>query len=236
MLEVRRLAVSYGKKIRALHEVTLQVTAGEIVCLLGANGAGKSTLLKTLSGLLAPEEGQVIFEGQRVEKLPPHAVAEVGLIHVPEGRRIFPRLTVEENLYLGAWTQARGKAMAQDRDRLFHLFPKLKDRRRQWGGTLSGGEQQMLAIARGLMARPKLLMLDEPSMGLSPVLVSQIFDLIVRIHREGVAILLVEQNALQALRVAQRGYVLEGGRVVLEGASALLRENPQIQASYLGVS
>ncbi len=235
MLEVKDVHASYGRKIRALHGVSLEVKAGEIVCLIGANGAGKSTLLKTISGLLWPDAGEILFEGRRVDSCPAHATSEAGLIQAPEGRRIFPRLTVLENLELGAFTRPARDHRA-DLDRAIGLFPVLGERLKQWGGTLSGGEQQMLAIARALMARPRLLMLDEPSMGLAPLIVKKIFGILQDINRAGTPLLLVEQNANEALRISHRGYVIETGRIAHTGAAAALRSDPRVKQAYLGVA
>jgi branched-chain amino acid transport system ATP-binding protein len=232
MLEVRDLHVYYGK-IHALKGISFQVTEGEIVALLGNNGAGKTTTLKTLSGLLAPRQGDVLLDGGSLVGAPPHGVVLKGITHVPEGRRIFNRLSVVENLTMGAYTRA-DRDIAQDMDGVFTIFPRLKERRTQVAGTLSGGEQQMLAIGRALMAKPRLLLLDEPSMGLAPVLVEQIFETVLTINRRGVTVLLVEQNASMALSIAQRGYVLETGRIALEGPAAELAENPEVRRAYLG--
>ena len=232
MLEVTDLHVYYGE-IHALKGVTLSVSKGEIVTLLGNNGAGKTTTLKTLSGLLVPRQGRIALEGEPLVGVPPHEIVQRGIAHVPEGRRIFNRLTVLENLEMGAYTRVDG-SVAQDFERVFSIFPRLKERRSQVAGTLSGGEQQMLAIARALMAAPRLLFLDEPSMGLAPVLVEQIFETILDINRQGTTILLVEQNAAMALSIAHRGYVLETGAVVLSGSAAELQENPEVRRAYLG--
>jgi len=232
MLEVQDLHVYYGE-IHALKGVTLGVGKGEIVALLGNNGAGKTTTLKTLSGLLPARSGSVRLEGETLLGVPPHAIVLRGIAHVPEGRRIFNRLTVLENLEMGAYTRADA-GIGQDLERVFVLFPRLKERRAQVAGTLSGGEQQMLAIARALMAAPRILLLDEPSMGLAPVLVEQIFETIRDINREGTTILLVEQNAAMALSIAHRGYVLETGTIVLSGTAADLQENPEVRRAYLG--
>ncbi len=232
MLEVADLHVYYGE-IHALKGVTLSVGKGEIVTLLGNNGAGKTTTLKTLSGLLAPRRGQIALEGEPLLGVPPHEIVRRGIAHVPEGRRIFNRLTVLENLEMGAYARSDG-SVAQDLERVFTIFPRLKERRTQVAGTLSGGEQQMLAIARALMASPRLLLLDEPSMGLAPVLVEQIFETVQDINRQGTTILLVEQNAAMALSVAQRGYVLETGAIVLSGSATELQENPEVRRAYLG--
>jgi len=232
MLEVRDLHVYYGE-IHALKGVSLSVGKGEIVTLLGNNGAGKTTTLRTLSGLLPPRGGDVRLEGESLLGVPAHEIVLRGVAHVPEGRRIFNQLTVQENLVMGAYARSDG-GIAQDLDRVFALFPRLKERRAQVGGTLSGGEQQMLAIGRALMAAPRILLLDEPSMGLAPVLVEQIFETVQDINRQGTTILLVEQNAAMALTIAQRGYVLEAGAVVLEGSARSLAENVEIRRAYLG--
>ncbi|HYB40594.1 MAG TPA: ABC transporter ATP-binding protein [Candidatus Methylomirabilis sp.] len=232
MLEVRDLHVYYGK-IHALKGISFAVTQGEIVTLLGNNGAGKSTTLKTLSGLLAPRQGHVLLDGGSLADTPPHDVVKRGITHVPEGRRIFNRLSVQENLAMGAYTRS-DREVAADMDRVFAIFPRLKERRAQVAGTLSGGEQQMLAIGRALMAKPRLLLLDEPSMGLAPVLVEQIFETIRTINAQGVTVLLVEQNAAMALSIAGRGYVLETGRIALEGRAAELAVNPEVRRAYLG--
>jgi branched-chain amino acid transport system ATP-binding protein len=232
MLEVRDLHVYYGE-IHALKGISFTVRQGEIVTLLGNNGAGKTTTLRTLSGLLAARGGDVQLEGTSLLGIAPHDVVRKGITHVPEGRRIFNRLTVVENLEMGAYT--RGDAdIDQDMEHVFTVFPRLKERRAQIAGTLSGGEQQMLAIGRALMARPRLLLLDEPSMGLAPVLVEQIFETVLTINRQGVTILLVEQNAAMALSIAERGYVLETGRLALEGAARELADNPEVRRAYLG--
>jgi len=232
MLEVRDLHVYYGK-IHALKGISFQVTEGEIVTLLGNNGAGKTTTLKTLSGLLAPRQGDVLLDGGSLVGAPPHGVVQKGITHVPEGRRIFNRLSVLENLTMGAYTRT-DRGVAPDMEGVFTIFPRLKERRTQVAGTLSGGEQQMLAIGRALMAKPRLLLLDEPSMGLAPVLVEQIFETVLAINRRGVTVLLVEQNAAMALSIARRGYVLETGRIALEGPAAELAENPEVRRAYLG--
>ena len=231
-MSVKDLAVDYGA-IRALHCVSFEVSEGEIVTLVGANGAGKSTTLRTISGLLKPSEGEIAFAGSRINGIAGHRVVKLGIAHVPEGRQPFAYLTVRENLLLGAYYRPRAEA-AESMERVFRSFPRLKERLGQTAGTLSGGELQMLAMGRGLMARPKLLMLDEPSMGLSPILVREIFDIIRDINRQGTAILLVEQNAFMALQVAQRAYVLETGKVVLSGPAAELLRDPKVKAAYLG--
>ena len=232
MLKVERIQVFYDA-IQALKGLSFTVAQGEIVTLLGANGAGKSTTLKTISGLLQPRGGQIELDGKPLAGSAPHEIVRLGVAHVPEGRRIFPRLTVLENLKIGAYTR-HGAAIGDDIERVFALFPRLKERARQSAGTLSGGEQQMLAIGRGLMACPRLLLLDEPSMGLAQILVEQIFAIILQINREGVTILLVEQNAAMALAVCHRGYVLETGTVILEGKASELAGNDRVRQAYLG--
>ncbi|HEY6174596.1 MAG TPA: ABC transporter ATP-binding protein [Kofleriaceae bacterium] len=232
MLRVDGLHVYYDA-IHALQGVSFRVDKGEMVTLLGANGAGKSTTLKTISALLRARSGTIELEGDRLNALPPHAIVRRGIAHVPEGRRVFPRLSVLENLQTGAYSQSGG-ASAADLERVFGLFPRLKERIRQKAGTLSGGEQQMLAIGRGLMARPKMLLLDEPSMGLAPILVEQIFAIVQAINKEGVTILLVEQNAAMALAICHRGYVLETGKIILEGTAAELSGNDRVREAYLG--
>jgi branched-chain amino acid transport system ATP-binding protein len=232
MLEVRDLHVYYGE-IHALKGVSFSVAEGEIVTLLGNNGAGKTTTLRALSGLLAPRTGDVRLDQTSLLSIAPHDIVLKGITHVPEGRRIFNRLSVTENLEMGAYTRS-DRGIGQDMEQVFAIFPRLKERRVQVAGTLSGGEQQMLAIGRALMARPRLLLLDEPSMGLAPVIVEQIFETILTINRQGVTILLVEQNAAMALSIAGRGYVLETGRIALEGAAAALADNPEVRRAYLG--
>src|SRR5499425_2586065 len=232
MLKVESLDVAYGE-IRALKGVGLDVGQGEIVTILGNNGAGKTTTLKTISGLLHPSRGTITLEEQSLVDVPPHAIVSRGVAHVPEGRRIFNRLTVRENLMMGAYLRHDG-GVSTDLDRVFALFPRLHERITQVAGTLSGGEQQMLAIGRALMAQPKVLLLDEPSMGLAPVLVEQIFDTIAAVNRQGTTILLVEQNAAMALSIATRGYVLETGSIVLSGTAAELSENAEVRRAYLG--
>lgn len=234
MLEVENLHVSYGA-IRALHGVSLKVEAGSIVTLIGANGAGKSTTLRALSGLVKPASGTIRYEGKEISKLPANKIVSEGLCHVPEGRMVFPNLTVAENLKMGAYLQRDNKWVASQTDYVFSLFPRLKERINQAAGTLSGGEQQMLAIGRALLSKPKFLMLDEPSLGIAPLLVKTIFERIVEINREqGLTILLVEQNANLALDVSSYGYVLETGKVLVEGPAAELKANPQVQEAYLG--
>jgi len=233
-LEVRDVDTFYGN-IHALQGVSLAVRDGEIVTLIGANGAGKSTTLRTISGILQPRGGQITLDGQRIDSLPPHRIVELGVSQVPEGRRIFSRMTVLENLEMGAFARKDRGELRAELDRIFELFPRLKERIGQKGGTLSGGEQQMLAIGRALMSRPKILLLDEPSMGLAPILVETIFRTVQEINQQGVTVLLVEQNALMALQVAHRGYVLETGTIVLDDSAASLRENEIVQKAYLGI-
>ncbi len=233
MLAVNDIHVYYGN-IAALKGLSFTVDQGEIVTLLGSNGAGKSTTLRTVSGLLRPRRGGVLFQGQRVDALQAHEVVGLGVAQAPEGRRIFPRMTVAENLDLGAYTRNDRTAIAEDLENVLELFPRLRERFDQKAGTMSGGEQQMLAVGRALMARPKLLLLDEPSMGLAPVLVDLIFDTIGRIREQGTTVLLVEQNALAALRVADRAYVLESGALKLSGAAKDLSKNPEVISAYLG--
>ena len=232
LLAVQDLVTAYGS-VEALHGISFHVDDGEIVALLGANGAGKTTTLRTISGLLRPRAGEVRFAGERIDTRPAHEIVRLGLTHVPEGRWIFTLLTVEENLRLGAYAERRVSREALDR--VFTQFPRLAERRRQLAGTLSGGEQQMLAMARALMTRPRLLLLDEPSMGLAPVLVRGIFQTIAEINRQGTTVLLVEQNASAALRLARRAYVLETGRIALEGLGAELARNEAVRRAYLGV-
>ena len=234
MLSVENLRVSYGA-IKAIHGVSLKVPQGSIVTLIGANGAGKSTILRALSGLVKPTSGSILYDGQEISKLSPDKIVARGLCHVPEGRMVFANLTVHENLRMGAYLQHDRKWIAEQTDYVFGLFPRLKERENQSAGTLSGGEQQMLAIGRALLSKPKFLMLDEPSLGIAPLLVKTIFERIIEINREqGLTILLVEQNANLALDVSHYAYVLETGRILLEGPSSQLKANPQVQASYLG--
>ena len=234
MLELRDVHAYYGN-IHALKGLTLRVEHGEIVTLIGANGAGKSTTIRTITGLLHPRHGQILLEGRPIEQLLPHQIVQRGVAQAPEGRRIFPRLTVLENLEMGAYTRTDLAAVRADLDRVLQLFPRLKERSSQRGGTLSGGEQQMLAIGRALMARPRVLLLDEPSMGLAPTMVEVIFQTIQAINRQGTTILLVEQNALMALEVAHRGYVLQTGRPVLSDTAANLLQNAMVRKVYLGI-
>ena len=232
MLEVRDIHTYYGN-IQALKGVTLDVNEGEIVTLIGSNGAGKSTTLRSISGLTPPREGSIVFRGQDIAFMPPQEIVRLGILQSPEGRHCFQRMSVRENLELGAYLR-RDKEIAEDMERVFDLFPRLKERERQKAGTMSGGEQQMLAIGRALMGRPRLLLLDEPSMGIAPILVERIYETIAEINRQGTTILLVEQNANYALGVSHRGYVLETGTVALADASDSLRENPDVQRAYLG--
>ena len=233
MLELREVEVAYGN-IRALKGISLTVAQGELVTLIGANGAGKSTTLKTISGLLRPKSGTLFYRGQPLERLSPHRIVALGISHCPEGRHLFGRLTVTENLRLGAVQRHDRENVHGDIERIYKLFPILKERSAQLAGTLSGGEQQMLAIGRALMSRPQLLLLDEPSLGLAPILVSVIFDTIRQLKREGATILLVEQNARLALDIADRAYVMETGRVTLQGPAMELKHNPQVEHTYLG--
>ncbi len=234
LLEVENLHVSYGA-IQALRGCSLHVDEGEIVTLIGGNGAGKSTMLRTISGLLTPRQGEIRFDGNSIRKAAPHLVTRAGLIHVPEGRGIFANLTVEENLQLGAFSRTDHQQIREDRERALTLFPRVRERLRQAAGTLSGGEQQMVAIARALLARPKLLMLDEPSLGLAPQVVQTIFQVIREINRTGTTILLVEQNAAMALNVAHRAYVIEVGSIEMEGPASELAKSDDIRKAYLGI-
>jgi len=234
VLEVDNIDVYYGE-LQALWGVSLHIDEGEFISLVGSNGAGKTTTLRTISGLLTPRRGKIIFAGKDVTGWPPHRIAQEGLAHIPEGRQLFPRLTVLENLKMGAYTPRARERFDETLEFVFTLFPRLKERRDQIAGTMSGGERQMLAIARGLMLRPKLLMLDEPSLGLAPKLVQRVMDTLRRLHEEGLTILLVEQNVRYALELADRGYVLETGRVVMEGGGKELLEDPRIKKAYLGL-
>jgi branched-chain amino acid transport system ATP-binding protein len=231
MLDVDDIEVRYGA-IRALKGVTFHVNTGEIVALLGANGAGKTTTQKTVSGMLRPALGSITYEGERIDGVPAHELISLGICHVPEGRHVFPRMTVAENLEMGAFRFR--KVDQADLDRVLELFPRLRERYKQLGGTLSGGEQQMLAIGRALMGKPRLLLLDEPSMGLAPLIVAHIFEIVKEINKAGVTVLLVEQNAAQALALANRGYVLETGEIVLTGTGAELLADDRVRAAYLG--
>ena len=233
MLEVKNIQVAYGKII-AVKDVSVTVEKGEIVTLIGSNGAGKSTTLRTISGLIKPKSGEILFNGQRIDGVPGHDIVAMGICHSPEGRRIFPRMTVKENLELGAFLRNDKAAVNADMDRVLELFPRLKERIKQTAGTMSGGEQQMLAVSRALMGDPKLLLLDEPSMGLAPVLVELIFDTIVKIRKQGITILLIEQNATAALEVADRAYVLESGKVKMSGSAKELSSDDKVTKAYLG--
>jgi branched-chain amino acid transport system ATP-binding protein len=233
LLEVSGVHTFYGN-IEALKGVSLTVDEGEVVTLIGSNGAGKSTTLRSISGLTPPREGSIKFEGTEIGEVPPQEIVERGISLSPEGRHVFPRMTVRENLDLGAYLRKDRDGIENDRERVYSLFPRLKERERQKGGTMSGGEQQMLAIGRALMANPRLLLLDEPSMGIAPILVERIYETIAEINRQGTTILLVEQNANYALEVSKRGYVLETGKVALEDESGALRTNPDVQKAYLG--
>jgi branched-chain amino acid transport system ATP-binding protein len=233
LLRMDNVKTYYGN-IRALKGISIDVDEGEIVCLIGGNGAGKSTTLMTISGVLTPIEGEVLYDGRSIVSVRPDNIVRMGVCQVPEGRMIFPILTVMENLDLGSYTRTDKEGVEEDFERVFHLFPVLYERRKQYGGTLSGGEQQMLAIARALMGRPKLLLLDEPSLGLAPILVDTIFETIRQINDQGTTILLVEQNAQLALQFSDRGYVIETGKIVLEDTSEELLENEKVKKAYLG--
>ncbi|HEU5264544.1 MAG TPA: ABC transporter ATP-binding protein [Gaiellaceae bacterium] len=233
LLELKDVHTYYGT-IHALKGISLDVREGEIVTLIGSNGAGKSTTLRSINGLNHPRTGTIVFRGEEITELPAHEIVKMGISQSPEGRRIFPRMSVVENLEMGAYQRQKGADYDEDLERVFSLFPRLHERRTQKGGTLSGGEQQMLAIGRALMARPKLLLLDEPSMGLAPIFVERIFEIVVEINKQGTPVLLVEQNALMALEVANRGYVLETGNVALADDAKALRENEQVRKAYLG--
>ncbi len=234
MLEVKNLHTYYGN-IQALKGISLKVDQGEIVTLIGANGAGKTTILRTISGLIKPRKGSVILNGEDISNVPAHELVYKGIAMVPEGRGVFAKLTVKENLEMGAFSRKAGSGIRDDLDHIFTLFPRLKERRKQIAGTLSGGEQQMLATGRALMAKPTLLLMDEPSMGLAPILVEGIFETIVNINKEGTTVLLVEQNALMALSVASRGYVLQTGEIVIADSSENLEKNEMVQKAYLGI-
>jgi branched-chain amino acid transport system ATP-binding protein len=233
LLELNDIHTYYGA-IHALRGVTLNVEEGEIVTLIGSNGAGKSTTLRTISGQLRPRQGEITLRGKRIEGRPPHEIVELGVCQSPEGRRVFSRMSVHENLEMGAFSRRDKAAIQADFERVYGLFPRLKERESQRAGTMSGGEQQMLAIARALMAAPKILLLDEPSMGLAPILVEQIFDIIKTINQQGTTVLLVEQNALMALAIANRGYILQTGEIVLADQAAALAKNPAVRSAYLG--
>lgn len=234
MLELRNIDVFYGD-VQVIRDVSFEVKKGEIVALIGANGAGKSTILKTISGLIRPRKGEVFFEGIPIHKIEPYKLIEMGLSLVPEGRRLFVEMTVEENLEMGALKGEAKKKREKSKELVFELFPRLKERRRQLAGTLSGGEQQMLSIGRGLMSKPRLMMFDEPSLGLAPILVKEIFDVIKRIRNEGTTVLIVEQNTKQTLTISDRAYVLETGRITLNGTGQALLNDEHIKKAYLGV-
>jgi branched-chain amino acid transport system ATP-binding protein len=234
LLELRGVEVAYGD-LPALRGVSVSVEEGETLSVVGANGAGKTTMLRAISGLMRPRAGQIFFDGERLDSLPSHAIVERGVVQVPEGRKIFPSLTVLENLELGSYVAAAKARRREGLEQVFGFFPRLKERERQAAGTMSGGEQQMLAIGRALMARPRVLMLDEPSLGLAPIIVKEIFRIIGEINRLGTTVLLVEQNTRQALALSRRGYVLENGRVVLEGSGAELLGNEHVKRAYLGM-
>jgi branched-chain amino acid transport system ATP-binding protein len=234
MLEIKNLTVNYGA-ITALHGISLTVKQGDIVTLIGGNGAGKTTTLRSISGLLKPQAGEILYEGKSIAGIPAHKLVGQGIAHVPEGRMVFANLTVHENLMMGAYLQTDKGVIAKELDYVFSIFPRLKEREKQVAGTLSGGEQQMLAIGRALMSKPRFLMLDEPSLGIAPLLVKTIFEKVVEINRQqGITILLVEQNANLALEVSRYGYVLETGRIILQDESQALRKNPEVRNAYLG--
>jgi branched-chain amino acid transport system ATP-binding protein len=234
MLKIENLNSAYGD-LQVLWDVSLEVKQGEIVTVVGANGAGKSTTLRNVSGLLKPRSGRIVFEGKEINRIPSHKVVELGLIQVPEARRIFPEMTVVENLRMGSFVKSVRADREKNMERVFSLFPRLAERKTQLGGTMSGGEQQMLAIGRGLMANPKVLLLDEPSLGLSPLLVKNIFGIIQEINRQGTTVLLVEQNVYQSLKISHRAYVMETGRVVLSGTGAELLADPHVKKAFLGM-
>jgi branched-chain amino acid transport system ATP-binding protein len=233
LLEVKNLSVFYDS-IQALRGISLAVEQGSIVCLIGANGAGKSTVLRAISGIKQPAQGEILFNGQKISSLPPHSIVRFGIVQCPEGRGVFPNLRVEENLDLGAYVRHDHAQIKKDLEHVYSLFPRLKERHKQMAGTLSGGEQQMLAIGRALMARPQLLLLDEPSLGLAPQVVETIFETVGQINRDGTTLLLVEQNAQLALEVSNYAYVLETGSILLEGKASQLLENPKVKQAYLG--
>ncbi len=233
MLEIRNLSVHYGKA-EALRGISVTVGEGEIVALIGANGAGKTTTLKAISGLKAPTSGEIWFKGQRIDKVPAHAIVKLGIAHIPEGRMVFPRMTVFDNLRTGAYLRRKKHEIVEDIDTIYKHFPVLAERRRQHAGRLSGGEQQMLAVGRALMARPRLLLMDEPSMGLSPLMVEQVGKIVTDINRSGISIMLVEQNARMALELANRAYIMELGAIALEGESRELADNERVKKVYLG--
>ena len=234
MLELRKVCAGYGE-IQVLHDISFTVNEGEFVSIIGANGAGKSTTLKVITSMIPHSSGELLWDGQPIGALPPYKIAALGIAHVPEGRRVFPQLTVEENLEMGSYLAEAKKHRRESLERVYDIFPRLKERRNQLGGTLSGGEQQMLAIGRGLMLRPRLLLLDEPSLGLAPVLVELLFQKLREIHAQGLSVLLVEQNVLEALELADRAYVLENGRITLHGVAQDVLHNDHVRAAYLGI-
>lgn len=234
MLELRKVCAGYGE-IQVLHDISFTVNEGEFVSIIGANGAGKSTTLKVITSMISHSSGELLWDRQPIDTLPPYKIAALGIAHVPEGRRVFPQLTVEENLEMGSYLAEAKKHRRESLERVYDIFPRLKERRNQLGGTLSGGEQQMLAIGRGLMLRPRLLLLDEPSLGLAPVLVELLFQKLREIHAQGLSVLLVEQNVLEALELADRAYVLENGRITLQGAAQDVLHNDHVRAAYLGI-
>ena len=233
MLEVKNLEVYYGV-IQAIKGISFEVNEGEVIALIGANGAGKTTTLQTITGMLSPAAGEIIFEGCDISKIPGHKIVSMGMAHVPEGRRVFAELSVYENLKLGAYTRKDKQEIAETLAKVYESFPRLEERKNQMAGTLSGGEQQMLAVGRALLSRPELLMMDEPSLGLAPLIIKDIFSIIQYINSKGMTILLIEQNANMALKVAHRAYVLETGKITMSGTGAELLENPEIKAAYLG--
>ena len=233
MLEVKDIEVFYGV-IQAIKGISFEVNAGEVIALIGANGAGKTTTLQTITGLVSPKKGQILFEGQDITRVPAHKIVSMGMAHVPEGRRVFAQLSVLDNLKLGAFTRKDKEEIEETLIRVYKRFPRLEERKNQIAGTLSGGEQQMLAMGRALMSHPKIILMDEPSMGLSPIFVNEIFDIIQEVSQSGTTVLLVEQNAKKALSIADRGYVLETGRIVLEGDAKDLLNNDQVKKAYLG--
>lgn len=233
MLEIKNIEVYYGM-IQAIKGISFEVNQGEVIALIGANGAGKTTILHTITGLLSPKSGSVFFEGKDITKVPAHKIVSLGMAHVPEGRRVFAELTVYENLKMGAYTRKDKNEMEQTLQMVYERFPRLKERKNQLAGTLSGGEQQMLAMGRALMSHPKIIVMDEPSMGLSPILVNQIFEIIEEVSKSGTTVLLVEQNAKKALAIADRAYVLETGKIVLEGDAKKLMNDDSIKKAYLG--
>ncbi len=233
MLEVKDINVYYGM-IQAIKGISFEVNEGEVIALIGANGAGKTTTLQTITGLISPKQGEILFEGQDITKIPAHKIVSMGMAHVPEGRRVFAQLSVLDNLKLGAFTRKDKEEIEETLLRVYKRFPRLEERKNQMAGTLSGGEQQMLAMGRALMSHPKIILMDEPSMGLSPIFVNEIFDIIQEVSKSGTTVLLVEQNAKKALSIADRGYVLETGKIVLEGDAQMLLDNDRVKKAYLG--